>query len=149
LNVPVGRADPESGFPGGTGRATEITRDEVKFQKFINRLRKKFSYLLIDLLHQQLRLKSIITEADWKKLEQGIVIDFIQDNYFYEAKQSEMLQDRLALLSTIDQYVGKHFSKEWVRKNVLLQTDDEIDIMQKQIETETSTAGIDIESEFN
>ena len=134
LNVPVNRLEQESQFT--LGRSSEITRDEVKFKKFIDRLRKRFSDLFMQLLKTQLLLKGIITREDWKHWKEKIAFDYIEDNYFSELKQSEMLKERFAMLSDLDQYVGKYISNEWIRKNVLRQTDDEIEEIQKQIDQE-------------
>ena len=134
LNVPVNRLEQEAQF--SLGRTTEITRDEVKFKKFIDRLRKRFSDLFMQLLKTQLLLKGIITEADWKEWKETIAFDYIEDNYFSELKQSEMLRERFDMLSSLDEYVGKYISNEWIRKNVLTQTDDEIEEIQKQIDQE-------------
>jgi len=135
LNVPVNRLEQEAQF--SLGRTSEITRDEVKFKKFIDRLRKRFSDLFMQLLKTQLLLKGIITEADWKDWKESIAFNFIEDNYFSELKQSEMLRERFDMLSSLDEYVGKYISNEWIRKNVLRQTDDEIEEIQKQIDQET------------
>ena len=137
LNVPVNRLEQEAQF--SLGRTTEITRDEVKFKKFIDRLRKRFSDLFMQLLKTQLLLKGIITDSDWKEWKESIVFNFIEDNYFSELKQSEMLRERFDMLSSLDEYVGKYISNEWIRKNVLRQTDDEIEEIQKQIDQETKT----------
>ena len=134
LNVPVNRLEQEAQF--SLGRSTEITRDEVKFKKFIDRLRKRFSDLFMQLLKTQLLLKGIITESDWKEWKESIVFNFIEDNYFSELKQSEMLRERFDMLSSLDEYVGKYISNEWIRKNVLRQTEDEIEEIQKQIDQE-------------
>lgn len=131
LNVPVSRMEPESGFV--LGRSTEITRDEVKFTKFIHRLRLKFSLLFRELLETQLKLKKIITEDDWEKIKDDIFFDFADDNHFTELKHSEILKDRIELLDRIDAYVGRYFSEEWVRENVLHQTEDEVKEIQGQI----------------
>ena len=137
LNVPVNRLEQEAQF--SLGRTTEITRDEVKFKKFIDRLRKRFSDLFMQLLRTQLLLKGIITDNDWKEWKESIVFNFIEDNYFSELKQSEMLRERFEMLGSLDEYVGKYISNEWIRKNVLRQTDDEIEEIQKQIDQETKT----------
>ena len=134
LNVPVNRLEQEAQY--SLGRTTEITRDEVKFKKFIDRLRKRFSDLFMQLLKTQLLLKGIITESDWKEWKESIVFNFIEDNYFSELKQSEMLRERFDMLSSLDEYVGKYISNEWIRKNVLRQTEDEIEEIQKQIDQE-------------
>ena len=135
LNVPVNRLEQEAQFT--LGRSSEITRDEVKFKKFIDRLRKRFSDLFMQLLKTQLLLKGIITESDWKDWKESIAFDYIEDNYFSELKQSEMLRERFEMLRNLDEYVGKYISNEWIRKNVLRQTDDEIEEIQKQIDQET------------
>lgn len=141
LNVPVSRLEQESPFT--LGRSTEITRDELKFQKFVNRLRKKFSTLFMDLLKTQLIAKGIITTDDWKVISQQISVDYIQDNHFAELKHAELVQDRLNILRDIDQYVGKYFSQEWVRKNILQQSDQDIEKMDKQIDTEVSAGKVE------
>ena len=135
LNVPVNRLEQEAQFT--LGRSSEITRDEVKFKKFIDRLRKRFSDLFMQLLKTQLLLKGIITESDWKDWKESIAFDYIEDNYFSELKQSEMLRERFDMLASLDEYVGKYISNEWIRKNVLRQTDDEIEEIQKQIDQES------------
>ena len=134
LNVPVNRLDQENQF--SLGRSTEISRDEVKFKKFIDRLRKRFSDVFMQALKTQLLLKGIITLQDWDEWKESIVFDFIEDNYFSELKESEMIRERFELISSVDEYVGKYVSNEWVRKNILRQTDDDIEEMSKQIEQE-------------
>ena len=134
LNVPVNRLEQEAQF--SLGRSSEITRDELKFQKFIGRLRKKFSWLFIDLLKTQLILKGVITEEEWKEMQQDITIDYIQDTHFSELKETELLRERLGTLREIDDYTGKYFSKEWVRKHVLFMDDKEVEEIDKQIEEE-------------
>lgn len=145
LNVPVNRLEQEAQF--SLGRTTEITRDEVKFKKFIDRLRKRFSDLFMQLLKTQLLLKGIITEADWKEWKETIAFDYIEDNYFSELKQSEMLRERFDMLSSLDEYVGKYISNEWIRKNVLRQTDDEIEEIRKQIDQENKDGENDVPDE--
>jgi len=140
LNVPVNRLEQEAQF--SLGRSTEISRDEVKFQKFINRIRKKFSWLFLDLLKMQLILKGVITEQDWKEIKEDIAVDFIKDSHFSELKESEIMRDRLELLTELDQYVGTYFSRDWVRKNILMQSDEDISIMSKQIEDEKASGDI-------
>jgi len=140
LNVPMSRLEQESPF--SLGRSTEITRDELKFQKFVNRLRKKFSNLFFDLLKTQLIAKGIITPDDWKTISQEISINFIQDTHFAELKQAELIQDRLNILRDVDQYVGKYFSQEWVRRNILQQSEQDIEEMDKAIEQEVADGKI-------
>lgn len=134
LNVPTSRLESESTF--SLGRSTEITRDELKFQKFISRLRKKFSELFIDLLKTQLILKGIVTEEEWNDIKQDIAVDFLQDTHFAELKNAELLRERLATLREVDEYVGRYYSVEWVRKNILMQTEEDIENIIKQIDAE-------------
>lgn len=134
LNVPVNRLEQEAQF--SLGRSSEITRDELKFQKFINKLRKRFSMLFIDLLKTQLVLKGVVTEEEWNEMKQEINIDYQQDTHFSELKESELLRERLGTIREIDEYVGKYFSTEWIRKNVLRQTDDDIKEIDDQIAAE-------------
>ena len=138
LNVPISRMEAEAGF--SLGRSTEITRDELKFTKFVQRLRKKFTPLFTDILKTQLILKGIITLEDWSSIRQHIQYDFLQDGHFAELKKAELLEDRINALGSIESYIGTFFSKEWVQKNVLSLTDAEIDAMQKQMNKE---AGLD------
>jgi hypothetical protein len=146
LNVPVNRLDQESQF--SLGRSTEISRDEVKFQKFVNRLRKKFSWLFLDLLKMQLVLKGIITEADWRVMREQIVVDYIRDSHFSELKEAEVMRERLGMLTELDQYVGTYFSVEWVRKNVLMQSDEDIEQMKEQMQTERDSGEIPDEDDL-
>ena len=136
LNVPINRLEQEAQFT--LGRSTEISRDEVKFKKFIDRLRKRFSDVFMQTLKTQLLLKGIITNNDWDDWKENIVFDFIEDNYFSELKESEMVRERFELLSQVDEYVGKYISNTWVRKNILRQTDEDIETMEKEIESEPS-----------
>ena len=134
LNVPSDRLEQESQF--ALGRATEITRDELKFQKFIDRLRKRFSHLFMDLLKTQVVLKGIMTEQEWSVAAQDIAVDFMRDTHFTELKESELLRERMATLRELDEYVGKYYSVEWVRRNILRQTEAEMAEIDKQIEAE-------------
>jgi len=136
LNVPISRLDPETNF--AFGRATEVSRDEVKFQKFINRLRKSFSFLLLDALRIQLILKGIIKQAEWNEIEDSISIDYVEDNYFSELKEFEIIRERIEILNTISEFVGKYYSEKWVRNNILRQTDEDIERIDKEIEEEPS-----------
>tara|TARA_B110000902_G_scaffold261435_1_gene336209 strand:- start:753 stop:1184 length:432 start_codon:yes stop_codon:yes gene_type:complete len=124
--------DTEAGF--SLGRASEISRDEIKFSKFINRLRSRFSSLFDKILEKQLILKGIIRPEEWPEIQASIRYDFMQDNYFEELKESEVLRERLNLLRDIDDYVGKYYSAEWVRKNVLMMNEDEIENMRDEIQ---------------
>jgi len=134
LNVPASRLEASQGF--NLGRSTEITRDELKFTKFVQRLRKKFTELFNDILKTQLILKAVITEEDWFTLRDGLQYDFLQDGHFAELKESEMLMERLRVADSMRDYVGKYFSVEYVRKNVLRQTDRDIADIDKQIKKE-------------
>ena len=124
------------------GRSTEITRDELKFTKFVQRLRKKFTVLFHDLLRTQLILTGVIAEEEWDSMKEHITYDFLQDGHFAELKEAEILRERLDMLGNIDSYIGTFFSKKWVQRNVLNMTDYEIDDMQREINKE---AGDDVE----
>tara|TARA_R110000737_G_scaffold60725_5_gene87555 strand:+ start:98 stop:1591 length:1494 start_codon:yes stop_codon:yes gene_type:complete len=145
LNVPANRLEQESGF--NLGRSTEISRDEVKFKKFLDRLRKRFSDLFLQLLKTQCLLKGIVTTDDWKSFKEDIAFDFIEDNYFAELKEAEILRERFEMLGQMDEYVGKYVSNEWIRKTVLRQSDDEIAEIKKQIAAERKSGEIEDEDE--
>jgi len=134
LNVPVTRMEADNQF--NLGRASEITRDELKFNKFIMRLRNRFSELFDEILEIHLALKGITTRAEWQEMKQEVYYDFMEDNHFTELKETEIMTERLRLLGDIDQYVGKYFSEEWVRKNVLRMSEDDIEDIEKQIDQE-------------
>ncbi len=134
LNVPNSRLETETTF--NIGRAAEITRDEVKFQKFVARLRKRFSELFVDLLKTQLILKGIVTLEDWEEMKEHVQFDYIADNYFTELKEIEIRNERLNEVAQMDPYVGKYFSAEYIRRQVLKQTDVEIKEIDKQIKQE-------------
>ena len=134
LHVPISRMEQDNGF--NLGRSAEITRDEVKFTKFVQRLRKRFTGLFQDLLKTQLVLKGIITIEDWDSIKSHIQYDFLQDGHFAELKNSELLRERLNLANEVTPYVGKYFSVEFLRKNVLRQTDEEIEEIDRQIASE-------------
>ena len=138
LNVPITRMDAENQF--NLGRASEITRDELKFNKFVMRLRNRFSILFSDLLEIQLALKGVITRGEWKEMKQDIFYDFQEDNHFTELKEMEIMQGRLQILGDVDSFVGKYFSEDWIRKNVLRMTEEEIKDEQKQIDKEADEA---------
>jgi hypothetical protein len=135
LNVPPSRMDGEGGF--NLGRSSEILRDEVKFSKFVARLRKRFSYMFNDMLKTQLILKNIITPEDWSDMEEHIQYDFLYDNHFAELKDAELLNERLNMVQIAEPYVGKYFSQDYLRRKILRQTDEEIleqdKIMKKEI----------------
>ena len=136
LEIPSSRIDGDGGF--NLGRSSEILRDEVKFSKFVGRLRKRFSTLFIDLLRTQLLLKNIVTPEDWDRMVEHIQFDFLYDNHFAELKEAELLSERLNIVSLAEPYVGKYFSQDYLRRNILKQTDEEIveqdKIIQKEIE---------------
>ena len=134
LGVPESRIANEGGF--NLGRSSEILRDELKFSKFVGRLRKRFAHMFTDMLKTQLILKNIVTPEDWEDLSEHIQYDFIYDNQFAELKETEMMNERLGTLATIEPYIGRFYSQEWVRKNVLRQTDGEIIEQDEQIEKE-------------
>ena len=134
LNVPSSRLETETTF--NIGRAAEITRDEVKFQKFIARLRKRFSELFMDLLKTQLILKGVMSIEEWDDMKEHIQFDFIADNYFTELKEIEIRNERMNQVNTMDPYVGKYFSIEYMRRQVIKQTDQEIIEIDEQIEQE-------------
>lgn len=141
LNVPINRLEQEAQF--SLGRSTEISRDEVKFQKFVDRLRRRFSWIFLGILRKQLLLKGIITEQDWEEWKDSLYIDFIKDNQFTELKEMEILRERIGVMNEITQYVGEYYSKEWVMRNVLRMSDDDIEDMKKQIEQEVKSGEID------
>jgi len=124
LNVPPSRMDGEGGF--NLGRSSEILRDEVKFSKFVARLRKRFSAMFSDMLRTQLLLKNIITPEDWAVMDEHIQYDFLYDNHFAELKDAELLNERLNMVQVAEPYVGKYFSQDYVRRKILRQTDQEI-----------------------
>lgn len=134
LNVPVTRLDSEAMFD--IGRATQISRDEIKFAKFIDRLRTKFIKLFIQLLEKQLILKGIATYDDWLVIKDNIKFKFARDNYFAELKETEILNNRLGVMESIYPYIGKAYSWKWVRKNILRQDDEEIEQMDVEIAEE-------------
>jgi hypothetical protein len=134
LNVPISRLESDAGF--SLGRASEISRDEIKFGKFVRRLRARFSILFDKVLEKQLVLKGVIAPEEWLQIQANLRYDFMTDNHFEELKESEILQNRLQILRDIDEYKGEYFSKEWIRKKVLYMNEDEIEQITKQIEDE-------------
>ena len=145
LNVPASRLEASQGF--NLGRSTEITRDELKFTKFVQRLRKKFTELFNDILRTQLILKAVITDEDWHILRDALQYDFLQDGHFAELKESEMLLERLRVADSVRDYVGKYYSVEYVRKNILKQSQRDIEDINKQIKKEIDTGIISAPSE--
>ena len=149
LNVPSSRLDQESGFV--LGRAQEISRDEVKFTRFIERLRNRFNHLFNTCLEKQLILKGILTLNDWRNIESRIHYEWQTDSQFAELKEAEMLQERLNLLNSMnfaDDIVGNFYSKEYIRKRVLKQTQEEIDEIDKEIEAEAAAEPEEPEDDF-
>jgi hypothetical protein len=134
LNVPTSRLEESTGF--NLGKASEISRDEVKFFKFIERLRMKFAELFLELLRVQLVLKGIIREDEWDEIEDRIGFQFAKDSHFSELKESEILKDRLQSARDAEDFVGKYYSREWVRKKILRQTEDDVEQIDKQIAAE-------------
>jgi hypothetical protein len=136
LNVPVSRLEPDAGFT--LGRASEISRDELKFNKFIRRLRLRFSLLFIKALEKQLALKSIMTLDEWHQAIHYVKFDYVEDNHFAELKDSEVVRERLQTLDALVQHTGTYFSKDWVRKNILRLNEQEIEEMKAAMDGEAS-----------
>ncbi len=141
LNVPISRLESESNF--SLGRSTDITRDELKFTKFIQKLRKKFVHLFTDVLKTQLLLKGVISLEDWDMMKEHIQYDFLKDGHFAELKEAELLNDRISTLQNIESYIGTFFSKEYVLKHVLRMNDAEIAEMRDQIASEAEKDPMD------
>ena len=140
LNVPISRMDGEGGF--NLGRSSEILRDELKFTKFVGRLRKRFSNMFNDMLKTQLLLKNVVTPEDWEIMSEHIQYDFLYDNHFSELKNTELLNERLGSVESVQPYIGRYFSQDWVRRKVLHQTDEEIIEQDKLIEKEIADGTI-------
>ena len=140
LNVPVSRLEASQGF--NLGRASEISRDELKFTKFVGRLRKKFTELFNDLLRTQLIIKGVISELEWPDVRDSIFYDFLQDGHFAELKNSEMMRERLNLAREVRDYIGKYYSVNYVRRNILRQTEQEIKKMDAEIKKEIDSGVI-------
>ena len=136
LNVPISRLEPQQGGMIGLGRTTEVTRDEVKFTKFIIRLRNKFSQIFDHALRIQLVLKGICTSDEWDRFREDIYYDYKKDNNFTELRDAELLRERLGLLQVVDPYIGRYYSAEWVRRKILQLSDEDISQMDKQIAKE-------------
>jgi hypothetical protein len=139
LNVPSSRIGGQEGF--NLGRSSEILRDELKFTKFVGRLRKRFSNMFSDMLRTQLLLKNIVTPEDWELMEEHIQYDFLYDNHFAELKDAELMTERLNIAATAEPYIGKYYSQDYVRRKILRQTDEEIIEQDKLIKKEIA-AGI-------
>ena len=131
LNVPINRLNSDALF--SLGRATEVTRDELKFDRFISRLRNKFAILFTRMLEKQLVLKQIMSIEDWDNIQQDIKYDFSKDNYFAELKDGEMIENRINMVRNAQEFIGKYYSHEWARKNILQQTDEDIEEQDEQI----------------
>ncbi len=139
LNVPISRLETEAGF--SLGRTTEISRDEVKFSRFVDRLRMKFSTMFIDILRTQLALKGIVSIDEWELEKENIRFDYQKDSHFVEMKDAEIQRERATTLRELDEFVGKYYSQQWIRKNVLRQSEEEIEMIDKQIDTEKENDG--------
>ena len=139
LKVPLSRLEPETMY--SFGRVSEITRDELKFSKFIQRLRNRFSSLFTQILEKQLVLKGIMTPEEFAELKPALRYDYVSENYFTELKEAEIARERLTTLREVDEHIGTYYSREWVRKNVLRMTDDDIKDMEKQIAAEAASEG--------
>ena len=137
----MNRLEQEAQF--SLGRGNEVSREEIKFQKFIDRLRKKFGMIFLNVLRKQLILKKICTDADWEEWKTHISVDYARDNYFAELKESEVLRERLQTLDQMTQYVGDYFSKAWVLKNVLRYDDKDVKDMKNEIAAEIKAGDID------
>mgnify|MGYP003148459719 FL=1 len=137
LNVPISRLEAEQNF--SLGRSTEITRDELKFTKFVQKVRKKFTPLFNDMLKTQLILKGVINVEEWPAMAEHISYDFLQDNNFAELKNAELLREKIDQLGAIEGFVGTFFSKKWVQQNVLKLSEYEIEEMKKQMNVEAGT----------
>ena len=135
LNVPINRLEQEAQF--SLGRSTEVNRDELKFQKFIDRLRTRFAHLFYGILKKQLILKGICTEEDWENWKNDITVDFVKDNHFTEMRDIEVLRERIQTLDMVQNYVGEYYSKEWVQKNILMLSEEDVENMKKEIDGET------------
>jgi len=135
LNIPVSRLEGEQGF--SLGRGSEITRDEVKFTKFIQKIRKKFNILFNDILRTQLLLKGVIADEDWKQIRENLSYTYTKDGHYAEMRDMDLLNDRLNLLNMMEPYIGQWFSKEYVQKHVFRMSEDDIEKMQEQIEKES------------
>jgi len=145
LNVPVNRLEQEAQF--SLGRSTEISRDEVKFQKFIDRLRRRFSWVFLGILKKQLILKGVCTEQDWDEWKDSIYVDFVKDNYFTELTELDIFKERVGVLTDISQFVGDYFSKEWIMRQILKFSDEEIEQMRDEISEEKASGEIVDEQE--
>tara|TARA_B100000614_G_scaffold259838_1_gene285335 strand:- start:33 stop:1556 length:1524 start_codon:yes stop_codon:yes gene_type:complete len=147
LNVPISRLETEAGF--SLGRTTEISRDEVKFSRFVDRLRMKFSSMFTDILRTQLVLKGILPIEEWELEKENVRYDFQKDSHFVELKDAEIQRERITTLREMDEFVGKYFSQQWVRKNVLRQSEEEIEMIDSQIADEEDNDDGEGENDFS
>ena len=143
LSVPISRLDVQPGGLVGLGRSTEVTRDELKFAKFINRLRSRFSQIFNNALKVQLALKGVCTLDEWEEFKQYINYDYVEDNNFAELRDAELLRERINTVSLVEPFIGKYFSQQWVKKNILMMTEEEIEDMQKEIDAEPQPMDVD------
>ena len=134
LNVPISRLETSTGF--NMGRTSEITRDEVKFYKFIERMRHKFASLFLELLKKQCILKGILTQNDWEKISQDIIFNFNRDSYFNDLKENEILREKVEMLNILANFTGTFYSTNYIRKNILKMTDQEMAQIDQEIEIE-------------
>ena len=139
LNIPISRLETESGF--NLGRGAEITRDEVKFTKFVQKLRKKFNVLFNNILKTQLILKGVVAEEDWLSIKENLSYMYMKDGHYAEMRDMDLLRDRLDVLNTIEPFIGQYFSKKYVQKQVFRMSDDEIESMQKEMDAEPEPEG--------
>jgi len=146
LNVPESRIGADGGF--NLGRSSEILRDELMFSKFVGRLRKRFSGVFLDLLKTQLILKNIVTPQDWNKMAEHIQFDYLYDNHFAELKETELMNERLNLMTQIEPYIGTYYSRDFVKRKILRQTEEEMIEMEKEMEEENATGvGVPLETQ--
>jgi hypothetical protein len=143
LNVPITRLEASSGL--NFGRAAEITRDELKFGKFIDKLRKKFNDLFQDILRTQLILKGIMTNSDWEEIKEDVYYTYAQDRYYSELKETENIKNRVEILSQIVPFVGQYFSKEYVMKKILRYNKEEIENIESQLQGEGQTTSPEVQ----
>ena len=142
LNVPISRMEPETGF--NMGRSAEITRDEVKFFKFIEKLRIRFCDMFIQLLRVQLILKGVMSEDDWEKITPDIRWSWNKDSYFSELKETEIMKERLDLLAQVDEYIGRYYSADWIRRNILKQSEEEIKKLDSEMKDDVPEEEMDM-----
>ena len=138
LSVPISRLDVQPGGLVGLGRTTEVTRDELKFARFVNKLRARFTQIFDHALRVQLSLKGICTTEEWEEFKEFIHYDFVEDNNFAELKEAELIRERINTVAMVEPFIGKYFSQEWVKKKILYMTDEEIEEMQEQMDEENA-----------